>query len=103
MTRYIITDPCYVLTDEQIAEGDYYCFSTEFGDGIYWDNNGNRYGVDSGELACIEVDDVTEVDRLNEILELGLAHIFEMDDLLFEDCNDDDGVITFGDVVIDTN
>lgn len=103
MTRYIVTDPCYVLTDDQIDAGEFYEFDTKYGDGFYYDQSNNRYGVDSGRLACIEVDDITEVDRLNEILELGLAHTFEYDDLLAWDCSEDNGVITFGDVVIDTN
>jgi hypothetical protein len=103
MALYYIGDPCYVLTDEQIAEGDYYSFDTAHGDGIYWDDDDNRYGVDSGCLACIEVDDITEVDRLNEILDLNLAHTFEFDDLLADDCSYAEGVITFGGVAIDTN
>jgi hypothetical protein len=103
MTRYVITDPSYVLTDDQIADGEYFSFDTKYGDGEYFDTAGNRYFVDSGRLACIEVDTVTEVERLNEMMGLGMAHIFEMEDLLAFDCSDDDGVITFGTVVIDTN
>ena len=103
MTRYIVTDPCYVLTDDQIETGEYFSFDTKYGDGEYFDTKGNRYGVDSGRLACIEVDEVTEVQRLNEILELGLAHTFEYEDLLAWDCGTENGVIWFGDCVIDTN
>jgi hypothetical protein len=103
MTRYIVTDPSYVLTDAQIADGEYYSFDTEYGDGEYFDTAGNRYFVDSGRLACIEVDTVTEVQRLNEMMGMGIAHIFEMDDLLFCDCGTENGVIWFGEVSIDTN
>lgn len=103
MIRYIVTDPSYVLTDEQIDAGDFYCFPTEFGDGEYFDTEGNRYLVDSGRLACIEVDEVTEVERLNEVMGMGIAHIFEMDGLLFCDCGTENGVIWFGCVTIDTN
>ena len=103
MARYIVTDPCYVLTDEQIEEGDYYTYDTAFGDGFYFDEDGNRYGVDSGRLACIEVDAVTEVERLNDMLALGIAHTFDYDELLADDCNYVEGVITFGPITIDTN
>ena len=103
MATYYIGDPTYVLTDDQITDGDFYCFDTAFGDGEYFDTKGNRYLVDSGRLACIDADSITEVGQLNDLLGMGIAHIFDMDDLLFCDCGSADGVIWFGDCVIDTN
>jgi hypothetical protein len=103
MTAYYIGDPTSVLTDEQIAEGDFYSFPTAYGDGFYFDQFGNSHAVDSGCLACIEVDAITEVERLNVMVATGYAHIHEFEDLLACDCSCDDGFITFGGVVIDTN
>ena len=66
--NYIISDPCYVMSDadyESIIidnytnENGYDITNVEHGtffvceggdDGIYIDNNGNKYGVDSGQI-----------------------------------------------------
>jgi hypothetical protein len=81
--KYWIGDPCYVLDDtgvdfnwsefvDFIFKGDpsgrlnegvvqhqgirFGFFSTAYGDGGYYDNRGNEYGVDAGMIACIPYD-----------------------------------------------
>ena len=76
--NYIISDPCYVMSDadyESIIfdnytnENGYDITNVEHGtffvcevgdDGIYIDNNGNKYGVDSGQIGAIPYELCTE-------------------------------------------
>jgi hypothetical protein len=87
---YVIGDPCYQLNDEQWDEvldtSDHFhnpvgtftlnnggkgftvAFTTPFGDGLYADVDDRDYGVDSGTIGIIPVD---QVDNLDD----GCAHI----------------------------
>ena len=69
--RYWVGDLCYVLQDawgetfrlgdgvHTLADGRLIAmFATTHGDGTYYDDDGNWYGVDSGTLGCILADDI---------------------------------------------
>jgi hypothetical protein len=119
--KYYIGDLCYVLDDEwsEVCEaffvGDeedpiyeledgrtFFMVNTAFGDGQYNDQNGLPYSVDSGSIGAIKVDDIRNPELAN-VLERGLGHIhefpYELTDL---DIESDNGVLYFGNVIIDT-
>lgn len=73
-------------------------FSTEWGDGEYQDQLGNVYGVDSGLIACIPVELLTE-EVLKIAHNLGRVQMFEQDFV----CGSENAYLTFGDIVIDTD
>jgi len=71
--QYYISDPCYIIKDEDwytlldscnffnnpigdIKGFKCYASSTAFGDGEYFDQNGNSYSVDSGLIGLVPVD-----------------------------------------------
>lgn len=72
-------------------------YSTAWGDGSYEDNEGNIYGVDAGVIGCIKVDDLYKMGEAPS--GLGTIHEFTKD---FE-TGYNDGVITFGDIIINTD
>ena len=111
--KVIITDPCYVLTDEQyetvldryedgdeVDLGEFTCivYNTWNGDGHFPDTNGNRYWVDSGQLCIVPVD------KLSRPIEEGLGHVFDDNDWTngWYETSEEDGYLTFGDVTIQT-
>ena len=71
-------------------------FGTAYGDGVYLDEDGEEYGVDSGTLGCILKDDIVEGHDNDRTL--GHTWAFQLD---FKVGNDG-GVIRFGRTVIDT-
>lgn len=117
--KYYIGDLCYVMHEEwnefcditmpnmgeYIREGEFslkdgreFGFScTAYGDGSYHDQNGAVYGVDAGLIGCIKVSDISESDQEN----LYLGNVVEFPEPF--DVTSDDGVITIGHIVIDTN
>lgn len=70
-------------------------FSTAYGDGFYEDQNGNLYAVDAGLIGCIRIKDITDKQA---DLTCGNVVNFDYD---FE-CESNDGVLCFGNIVIDT-
>ena len=108
----LITDPCYVLTDEQYQKvldrydetevdlGDFTCIvqNTYTGDGVYSDQFGNEYMVDSGQLCIVPLDKVSVPIRE------GLGHVFNTTDWEngWYESVDDGGSLVFGDVVVYT-
>jgi hypothetical protein len=118
--KYLIADPCYVLDsakyDRLLKETDYFMmnsvdrggvmvdieskkyfavFSTKYGDGLYRDGKGFKYGVDAGCIACIPVDLCKELLDYHYINQVTFARDFEV---YYED-----GLIVFGDVIINTD
>jgi len=114
--RYIISDPCYQVPDEFWSEvldnglldgnlGHYkkgrkmvhvVAFGTSYGDGEYFDQEGNSYGVDAGMIGIMLVSDV------------GIKNVdFDGGRLVnFPDpfeCYEKGGVIHFGHIAIDTD
>jgi hypothetical protein len=102
-----LTSPCsgeeregrIVLKDGR----ELFIFSTAHGDGEYKDQFGNTYGVDSGTLGAIRVEDIRDGKNLKETLEeLGFFHTFDQP-LTDDDCCSVEGVVTFGHIHIDTD
>ena len=121
---YYIGDLCYVMHDEwdevcellspsddgehqgrlRLKDGrEIFIFGTAYGDGEYKDQFGNTYGVDSGTLGAIRVEDIRDGEYSKETLgELGCFHTFDQP-LTDNDCCSENGVVSFGHVHIDTN
>lgn len=119
--RYYIGDLCYVMHDEwsevcdltlaegvdegqfELADGrQFILFSTAYGDGCYPDQMGRSYAVDSGTIGAIRVDDIRDP-GFARIVEDGLGHVHEFPaEIDGSDCFNEDGVLTFYNVVIDT-
>lgn len=124
--KYVIGDPCYHVPDDEwdsvLSQSDFFnmrgsggagengkchatfkkangelgtvvAFSTQYGDGVYEDQQGRKYGVDAGLIGIIPLADVDELDE-------SLANVIEFDSHFR--CYDSDGILTFGNVVIDT-
>ena len=122
--KYFIGDLCYVLNDEwgevcsitlaptvdpeedfffELADGrTFHMIGTAYGDGVYNDQFGNCYPVDSGTIGAIRVDALDPV-VLAEALEnrLGAVHEFPYELGAF-DAELENGLITFDRVTIDT-
>jgi hypothetical protein len=117
---YYIGDPGYVfdkswtkvldLTDDfEKNDGVFtidgetgYAGSTAYGDGTYIDNHRRRYFVDSGLLSILPVSflDIDEVFTRESVKKFRGAHLITFKEDFV--CDIDDGVFTFGDIVIDT-
>ncbi len=88
---YYIGDLCYVFSNEDwdevcglIIDGNeclngefqfkdgrrFAMYNTKYGDGVYQDQFGNKFCVDSGSIGCVMVDDATKAD-LGEMMRLG--------------------------------
>lgn len=112
---YYIGDLCYVLGNRwdefcdltidgnSVKEGafimadgtQFITFGTAYGDGLYFDQDGNEYPVDAGLIGCVLADKVDSDARLD----LGKVHVFENDVW----ANSDGKVLTFGHIWIDTD
>jgi len=124
--KYWIGDPCYVLGHDHPElnfkwdEFCDYCFEddstgrsnegiidhqgivfahyrTAYGDGRYYDQYGNSYGVDAGMIGCIPYDKVSSIGDV-ELNRLGHIHTFSCD---FE-TSYHNGKIGFGKIIIPT-
>ena len=118
--RYYVGDLCYVMHDAwnevcnltvfdnsrfeyELSDGrKFVLFSTAYGDGTYNDQYGNPYGVDSGTIGAILLDDIDDPE-LERVLENGLGNVYEFPGILGEDdCAYEDGLIRIGHVQIET-
>jgi hypothetical protein len=111
MARYYLGDLGYALdrddwdaycNREELPEGAY-SFRTYYGDGTYVDNEGREIGVDSGTIGILPADKISDKERLRKALKFRIGHIIEIEELSDEDCFEEDGVITLGNIVIDTS
>ena len=108
--RYYLGDPCYVIRDEDwmplLNSCDYFnqpigevggfkilAFGTKHGDGCYQDQHGNEFGVDAGLIGLVPAGYRGQTSHGNKLVEFSSQ---------FE-CWEDDGVLHFGDRIIDTN
>jgi hypothetical protein len=121
---YYIGDLCYVMHDawDEVCEllfpydggeqtgrlhlkdgREFFILRTAYGDGLYKDQNGRSYGVDSGTIGAIRVQDIRDTTYTEDsIKDLGCIHTFDTP-LTPSDCSYDNGKITFRNVVIDTD
>ena len=72
-------------------------FGTRYGDGVYDDQEGREYCVDSGSIGCILLSDIRD-DTYEVVTDVGAIIDFEAP---FE-VSADNGVLKFGPVEIDT-
>lgn len=106
---YYIGDLCYVMHNEwdefceslddveRVVNGKKIAsLSTMYGDGSYYDQFGNEYGVDAGLIGCIKIEDI-EKDDQNRV-EDGHVHVFDSPFQVYSV----DGFLHFGNVVINT-
>lgn len=121
--RYFVGDPCYVIADKNWDElikntgcfglnenmdvinwydGVFYytgkkCFAngTAYGDGVFQDNAGRRYGVDAGLIGIVPVGATDD----NNSSWCGHFIAFEENFIVYEN----DGIFYFGNIKIDTN
>lgn len=122
---YYVGDLCYVMDDD---EWDDFClltiqgtncldgeftmpdgrkfatFGTKWGDGEYYDQFGNTYGVDAGLIGCIKLSDI-KANKNSDIERLGAVHTFPEAFTTYGGDNDREwnGKIRIGHVVIDTD
>lgn len=117
---YWIGDLCYVLEDSwdevcelyfesesnsdnpggefTLSDGRKFAmYGTRWGDGVYKDQNGRSFGVDSGTLGCILVSDID-----NDFNDLGHVTSFR-NEFTTGYAGSDQSVIKFGHVQIDTD
>ena len=122
--RYYIGDLCYVMSDEEwdevcsITIKDNKCIEGEFnlkdgrrfalygtawGDGLYNDQYGHSYSVDSGTIGCILESDIKE--KIDDILQLGVLIDMNTPFVTSGGRGDPDweGIIQFGTVMIETS
>ncbi len=116
--KYYVGDLCYVTGREwwnefckttikghicfdgkfTIMNNEICFFGTAHGDGYYNDNCGNGYGVDAGLIGIMKVEDITAIPKeklLNEYVVVDFKEDFE--------CYSESGVLTFGDISINTS
>lgn len=123
--KYYIGDLCYVMADEEwldicditiqgtrVLEGEFQLkdgrrfamYSTAYGDGVYYDEYGHSYSVDSGSIGCILLDDIKYVDNFDQFLDVGAILEFDENFVTWGGRGESDweGMIQFGHVVIET-
>ncbi len=119
--KYLLGDPCYVIRDKDWLD---FCnqhsynetdnnacvtlndstqvvaFSTYYGDGCYTDQNGNSFPVDAGLIGLVPISYIEESTQKNltDYRDLCTLVEFEEDALCFTV----DGILTFGNYIIDT-
>ena len=116
--KYYVGDLCYVLHDRwdefcsltisgnrvldgefNLADGTRFAtFTTKWGDGNYFDQDGKSYDVDAGLIGCVALEDINFDDRSNFVAG-GRVVEFVNDFTTFSA----GGVITIGNIVIDTD
>ena len=116
---YVISDPSYVLCDDDYSRiiDETYCysknenhifidsktglkfcvFSTAWGDGFYYDNEGREYGVDAGVIGCIPIGMCSK-----DIGKYSHKESFA-NDFVVAVGGEHNGLLKFGDIIIDTD
>jgi len=114
---YYVGDPCYLFDQswgDVLNETSFFskntfrgegvaAESTAHGDGVYKDNEGKEYWVDSGMLGILPISLAKIDNKLREgrVLTGGSAHIVKFDTEFDVEINS--GVFKFGHLEIDTN
>lgn len=116
--KYYVGDLCYVLHDRwdefcaltinghrvldgefNLADGTRFAtYTTRWGDGNYFDEEGKSYDVDAGLIGCVALEDINFDDPSNSVAG-GRVVEFANDFTTFSS----GGVISFGGVSIDTD
>ena len=116
--KYYVGDLCYVLHDRwdefcsltcsgnrvldgefNLADGTRFAtFTTKYGDGNYFDQEGKSYDVDAGLIGCVALADINFDDKSNSVAG-GRVVEFVKDFTTFSA----GGVISIGNISIDTD
>ena len=116
--KYYVGDLCYVLHDRwdefcaltinnhNVLDGEFNLkdgtrfatFTTKYGDGNYFDQEGKSYDVDAGLIGCVALEDINFDDKSNFVAG-GRVVEFVKDFTTFSA----GGVITIGNISIDTD
>lgn len=115
---YFLGDPCYAVPDKDwmpllescgyfdanrdgtgspvgtVRGFEVLSFGTKYGDGVYRDQFGKSYPVDAGMIG------LTPVALVKDMADKSLGQIVTFDRPTI--CHEDDGVLTFGHIVINT-
>lgn len=106
--EYVLGDPCYVVPNDdwsdllnscnyfnspvgRVRDSKILAFGTKWGDGCYRDTKGNVYPVDAGLIGLVPVA-YAEVEPNSVIVSFSEPTL----------CLNDDGILKFGNYVIDT-
>jgi hypothetical protein len=119
--KYWLGDPCYVIKDQDWlvfcneyssndTEGNAYvtlpdstpvlAFSTYHGDGFYMDQHGNEYCVDAGLIGLIPWSYTEKFTEKDSTEYFSLSNVVEFTEETL--CFTADGILTFGNYIIDT-
>jgi len=116
--KYYVGDLCYVLHDRwdefcaltcsgsRVLDGEFNLrdgtrfatYTTRWGDGNYFDEQGKSYDVDAGLIGCVALEDINFADPSNSIVG-GRVVEFVRDFATFSS----GGVISIGTITIDTD
>ncbi len=116
--KYYIGDLCYVMHPEwdefcsitikgrecldgefTLADGRRFAtYGTMYGDGSYPCSNGAELGVDAGLIGCIRVEDITDKEGLERMMELGTVVEFDRE----FSTSEREGTIRFGHITVET-
>lgn len=120
--KYYVGDLCYVMTDEEwdevcgllfagrndngVNQGEFTLkdgrrfasYNTKYGDGVYESNMWTDHSVDSGSIGCILIDDI-KANKYEDLRKVGAVMNFVSDFVT----GNEDGVIQFDRITIDTN
>lgn len=118
---YYIGDLCYVFNDNdwdevcsltikgheclsgefEFKDGRRFAmYNTKYGDGLYQDQFGNKYGVDSGSIGCVLVDHISRQINTEEMEDLGA--IVRMEHDFSTSGSRESGLIRISSTTIDT-
>jgi len=128
--KYYVGDLCYVMHDEwdevcglffkgrddhgcnqgvfELKDGRKFAsFNTKYGDGAYFDQYGEEYGVDAGLIGCIALNDI-DLNADGNFTRGGQIIQFDSDFTVsggdrYEDRREWDGEIRIGHIVIKTD
>ena len=119
--KYWLGDPCYIIKDSHWLqfcnefsigenEGNTYitledntkilAFSTYHGDGYYLDQHGNGYAVDAGLIGLIPWSYTEKFSKKDSTEYFSLSNVVEFAEETL--CFTTDGILTFGNYIIDT-
>lgn len=113
---YYLGDPCYcfkegwgeVLDNSEVLEEPFekdgrklVAFGTAYGDGAYFDKEFRRYLVDAGLIGLTPIEFIEDKDQILTYLARDNGVMVEL--LKETECHTKDGILTFGDIVIDTD
>lgn len=122
---YYVGDLCYVMKDkwddviekmypngqDESCEGElmasdgtkFAYYKTAWGDGSYYDQNGNRYSVDAGLIGCVRWEDIVDQEEAEDIVKRRHGQKITFDYDFYVSYEPHGGLISIGNVTIETD